>query len=223
MQSLATSSAGAKRTKFQTFSAFIWKMVGAATASVEGKENVLAKMGVVVDGRKRLSNGDKNKEAIMGSYFGNVISIPYGGIAAEELAEKPLSWVAEQVHKFLETAVTEEHFLGLVDWVEAHRPVPGLSRIYCGGTEEKGPAFVVSSGQRFPGSRVDFGWGKPVFASYHFPWGGDAGYVMPMPSPKENGDWLVYMHLPKEHLHFMESKAPRIFRPITWDYLLNQH
>jgi hypothetical protein len=47
----------------------------AAAASTDN-ENIVAKMGLVVDGRKRLSNGDKNKEEIMSSYFGNVLSIP---------------------------------------------------------------------------------------------------------------------------------------------------
>lgn len=224
MQSLATSSAGDQRTKLESFSAFLWKMVGAAAAYAEGKEKVLTKMSVVVEGRKRLSNGDKNKEAIMGCYFGNVVSVPYKGIVAEELVEKPLSWVAEQVHEFLKIAMTKEHFLGLIDWVEVHRPAPAGSgwfpRVCYEGTEEEGPVFLVSSGQRFPGSKVDFGWGKPLFASYYFPMG--KGYVMPMPSPRDNGDWLVFMHLPKGHLHFMESKAPLFFKPVSWDYLLDQ-
>ncbi|KAL5125760.1 Shikimate O-hydroxycinnamoyltransferase [Glycine soja] len=223
MQKLASSN-GVKRTKLESFSAFLWKMVAeAAAAKVKGKKNLVAKMGVVVDGRKRLSNGDKNKEAIMGSYFGNVVSIPYGGKPVEELMEKPLSWVAEKVHEFLEIGLTEEHFLGLVDWVEVHRPAPGLSRIYCGHGKEEGPSFVVSSGQRFPESKVDFGWGKPVFASYHFPWGGDSGYVMPMPSSTGNGDWLVYMHLLEAHLNFMEVRAPQIFWPFSRDYHFNRH
>ncbi|CAJ2634232.1 unnamed protein product [Trifolium pratense] len=222
MQSLANSnnSGSVKRSKLESFSALLWKMVAAAAST--DNEKIVAKMGLVVDGRKRLSNGDKNKEEIMSSYFGNVLSIPYGGRLANELVENPLSWVADRVHDFLEEAVTEEHFLGLIDWVEEHRPVPGLARIYCGSTGgEEGPTFVVSSGQRFPESKVDFGWGKPVLGSYHFPWGGDAGYVMPMPSPKRNGDWLLYMHLPKTHLHYMEARAPHFFRPISWDYLLN--
>ncbi|KAI5433203.1 coniferyl alcohol acyltransferase [Lathyrus oleraceus] len=224
MQSLANSNnnSNTKRSKLESFSAFLWKMVAEAASTDNDNKNIVAKMGLVVDGRKRLSNGDKNKEEIMSSYFGNVLSIPYGGKSAEELIEKPLSWVTNQVHDFLEAAVTEEHFLGLIDWVEEHRPVPGLARIYCGGTGgEDGPTFVVSSGQRFPESKIDFGWGKPVFGSYHFPWGGSAGYVMPMPSPKRNGDWLIYMHLPKGHLEFMEDQAPHFFRPVSWDYLLN--
>ncbi|RDX83233.1 Shikimate O-hydroxycinnamoyltransferase, partial [Mucuna pruriens] len=212
LQELASID-GVKRTKLESFSAFLWKMVAEAAASFKGEKKLVARMGVVVDGRKKLSN--------MGSYFGNVLSIPYGGRAVEELVEKPLSFAAKQVHEFLKMAVTEEHFLGLVDWVEAHRPVPGVSKIYCGHGREEGPSFVVSSGQRFPESKVDFGWGKPVFASYHFPWGGDAGYVMPMPSPTGNGDWLVYMHLLKSHLKFIESRAPQFFKPFSWDYLLH--
>ncbi|KAJ6989702.1 hypothetical protein D5086_014427 [Populus alba] len=73
-----------------------------------------------------------------------------------------------------------------------------ISKIYCGGGEDDGPAFVVSSGQRFPVSKVDIGWGVPLFGSYHFPWGGTAGYVMHMPNPAGNGDWMVFMHAPAE-------------------------
>ncbi|KAL1336809.1 hypothetical protein HN51_031230 [Arachis hypogaea] len=215
MQSLASSSLDhiKNRTKLESFSAFLWKMVAMATSSTTtgGGKRLVVKMDVVVDGRKRLSNGDKSKEAMMDSYFGNVVSIPFGGKPVEDLVEKSLSWVTEEVHKFLETAVTEEHFLGVIDWVEKHRPSPVLARIYCGNTTDVGPALVVSSGQRFPESEFDFGWGKPVFGSYHFPWGGDAGYVMPMPSPKRNGDWVVYMHLLKPHIHFIESMANDVF------------
>ncbi|MGV7343303.1 acyltransferase, partial [Mycobacterium kansasii] len=86
--------------------------------------------------------------------------------------------MAEAVHEALSEGASKEHFLGLIDWVEARRPQPAVAKIYCRGRED-GAAFVVSSGQRFPVKRVDFGWGKPVFGSYHFPWGGESGYVMP--------------------------------------------
>ncbi|KAK7304975.1 hypothetical protein VNO77_42872 [Canavalia gladiata] len=218
IQSLATTNSETKHTKLESFSAFLWKMVAYAASRDENSENGVAKMGIVVDGRKRLGNGEKEKEAMMECYFGNVLSIPFGGKSVEELVEKPLELVANMVHEFLVAATTKEHFLGLIDWVEGHRPIPGLARIYCGGANE-GPAFVVSSGLRFPHDKVNFGWGKVVFASYHFPWGGHAGYVMPMPSPLGNGDWVVYMHLAKRHLEFIESQASHVFRPLTWDYL----
>ncbi|OMO73858.1 Transferase [Corchorus olitorius] len=218
LQSLACSN-GHKRTKLEAFSAFLWKMV----ALLAAKDNFQAtKMGIVVDGRVRLGEGDEEKASLMNSYFGNVLSIPFGGQRVNDLIEKPLSWVASQVHEFLDQAVTKEHFLGLIDWVEAHRPAPMLAKIYSNGSDD-GPAFVVSSGQRFPVSKVNFGWGCPVFGSYHFPWGGDAGYVMPMPSPAKEGDWVVYMHLFKRQLELIETRASHVFQPLTFDYLNSSH
>ncbi|KAJ8753397.1 hypothetical protein K2173_019796 [Erythroxylum novogranatense] len=221
LQSLASSS-GSKRTKLESFSAFLWQMIAKhAETHNDGRKLITSKMGIVVDGRNRLSEDeDVDKAKLMGAYFGNVLSIPYGSKRVEELAENPLCWVAEEVHHFLETAVTKEHFLGLVDWVEANRPEPALAKIYC--NENHGdPAFVVSSGQRFPVKKVNFGWGSPIFGSYHFPWGGTSGYVMPMPSPVREGDWLVYLHLFGKQLEFIENEAASLFRPLTYDYLIS--
>ncbi|CAL5343591.1 unnamed protein product [Camellia sinensis] len=219
LQSLADdSSIGRKTTKLEAFSAFLWKTVVAG--EVEGDK--FCRMGIVVDGRVRMGGGETDRLKLMNTYFGNVLSIPYGEKRADELRERPLSWVADTVHQCLESAVTKDHFLDLIDWVEAHRPEPALAKIYAGGgKKDAGPAFVVSSGQRFPVSKVDFGWGKPMLGSYHFPWGGEAGYVMPMPSPLGNGDWVVYMHLLKGQMELIETHAAHVFRPLTFDYLLN--
>ncbi|XVF23255.1 hypothetical protein REPUB_Repub13aG0020700 [Reevesia pubescens] len=214
LQSLASSN-GDKRTKLESFSAFLWKLV--ATFATKDRDKV-SKMGIVVDGRSRLGEGDEGKASLMGSHFGNVLSVPYGSQTVGELIEMPLSSVARQVHEFLKPATTKEHFLGLIDWVEAHRPEPAMTRVYCVGKDD-GPALVVSSGQRFPVSKVDFGWGSPTFGSYHFPWGGLCGYVMPMPSPVSDGDWVVYMHLLKGQLELIEKAAANVFRPLTSDYL----
>lgn len=86
--------------------------------------NKNSKMGIVVDGRRRLMETENN------TYFGNVLSIPFGGHNIDELIDKPLSWVTNEVHKFLESEVTKDHFLNLIDSVEAHCPVPVLSKIY---------------------------------------------------------------------------------------------
>lgn len=220
-------SNGGKRSKLESFSAFLWKMVAESSSVADNGDNkTMSRMGIVVDGRCRLmSQGmDDNKPTPMASYFGNVLSIPFGEKRVMEVVEKPLSWVAETVHEFVERAATREHFLDLIDWVEEHRPVPAVARIYCkpGSEEEEeegSTAFVVSSGQRFPVTEMDFGWGKPVLGSYHFPWGGEAGYVMPMPSPLANGDWVVYLHLSGSQVAFIESHAPTVFRPLTPLYL----
>ncbi|XP_059644024.1 coniferyl alcohol acyltransferase-like [Cornus florida] len=215
LQSLA-SARGERRTKLEAFSALVWKVVAAST---EHGSNKNCRIGIVVDGRAQLSGGDSGDKAVMMSaYFGNVLSIPCDEKTITELEERPLSWVANAVHECLQAARTKEHFLGLIDWVEAHRPDPAMTKIYS-AREDGGPAVVVSSGQRFPVSEVDFGWGKPVFGSYHFPWGGETGYVMPMPSPVGNGDWVVYMHMLGGQLELIETQAAHLFRPLTSDYL----
>ncbi|PON71797.1 Transferase [Parasponia andersonii] len=213
LQTLASSD-HSKRTKLESFGAFLWKLVAKCSPAADAEKP--CRMGIVVDGRKWLSEGEHKA---MDSYFGNVLSIPFTGKKVGDLIEEPLNRVAGEVHECLEVAVTKEHFLGLIDWVEALRPVPGMTRIYSYRRED-GPSFVVSSGQRFPVSDVDFGWGKPFFGSYHFPWGGECGYVMPMPSPAGNGDWVVYMHLFEWQLEVIEKEASHVFKPLTFDYLI---
>lgn len=78
---------------------------------------------------------------------------------------------------------------------------------------------MVSCGMRFPVGEVEFGWGRPAFGSYYFPWEGDSGYVMPMKSIKGNGDWVVYVHLLKEQVAVVEAEAGHVFRPLTAAYL----
>ncbi|MCD7453320.1 hypothetical protein HAX54_020485 [Datura stramonium] len=43
--------------------------------------------------------------------------------------------------------------------------------------------------------------------------------VMPMPSPKGNGDWIVYMHMLKGQVDLVEAIASNVFKPITAEYL----
>uniref|UniRef100_A0A7N2R9I5 Uncharacterized protein n=2 Tax=Quercus lobata TaxID=97700 RepID=A0A7N2R9I5_QUELO len=115
LQSLATKTNGCRRTKLESFSAFLWKMV-AKHAILNNVDKKVTKMGIVVDGRTRLSDGDIDKASLMVYYFGNVLSIPYGGKEVNEIDENPLSYLANEVHDFLDGAVTKEHFLGLIDW-----------------------------------------------------------------------------------------------------------
>ncbi|GAB4827037.1 hypothetical protein Ancab_033918 [Ancistrocladus abbreviatus] len=211
-----------RRTKLESFGAFLWKIVAKHTCNEVNDLDIgdkMCRMGVVVDGRTRLGDGGNGlKEELTARYFGNVVSIPYGRKSTRELIEKPLSWVAEKVHEFLKCAVTKEHFQGLIDWVEAHRPEPAMVRVYSSNKDD-GPAFVLSSGRGFMLAKVDFGWGKPVFGSCHFPWGGTCGYVMPMFCPNGNGDWIVYMHLSKGQLDYIESEAPHLFKRFSLDVI----
>ncbi|KAL7214844.1 hypothetical protein ACSBR1_027093 [Camellia fascicularis] len=185
LQSLADdSSIGRKTTKLEAFSAFLWKMVVAG--EVEGDK--FCRMGIVVDGRVRMGGGETDRLKLMNTYFGNVLSIPYGEKRADELRERPLSWVADTVHECLESAVTKDHFLDLIDWVEAHRPEPALAKIYVGGgKEDAGPAFVVSSGLRFPGVEGGLWVGEANVGVVPFPMGG-RGWLCDA-NAESTGEW----------------------------------
>ncbi|KAL3522136.1 hypothetical protein ACH5RR_014970 [Cinchona calisaya] len=205
-----------KRSKLEAFTAFLWKLIAMGTNA----SDKYCRLGIVVDGRTRLASDDKNEStSLMSNYFRNVLSLPFGEKKNKDLKEMKLSLITNEVHNFLDGAVTKEHFLGLIDYVEAHRPKPALAKIYACKVTKEEPAFVVSSGQRFAVRKIDFGWGLPVFGSYHFPWGARSGYVMPMPSASGNGDWIVYMHLPQGHIEVIEEKAAHVFKPLTHDYL----
>ncbi|KAJ0984123.1 hypothetical protein J5N97_002479 [Dioscorea zingiberensis] len=207
MQAAASTGSG-RRSKLEAFSAFLWRVIGKAAAkhaaAAEG-----CRMGIVVDGRARLGGS-------MSSYFGNVLSIPYGSLSLDELGSMELCGVADEVHEFLGGALTEEHFRGIIDWVESIRPEKAVSKIYL---DERTPSLVVSSGQRFPVGKLDFGWGTPAFSSYHFPWGSSTGYVMPMPMASGGEDWVVYVHLPSKFIEELEAEAGHVFRRLTSEHL----
>ena len=137
----------------------------------------------------------------------------------QDLKDMPLSVVANKVHEFLISAATKDHFLELIDWVEDQRPKALMSRPFA-RTDQKGFAIMVSSGQRLSiMDKMDFGWGKLVFGSCHVPTTRNDCYVMTMGSPINGDDWVVYMHLPTKLLHYIETRASHVFKPLTADYL----
>lgn len=139
--------------------------------------NTISRMGVVVNGRRFLTN----HSLLFENHYGNVLSIPYGVESNNNLKQMPLHEVSNRVHEFVSKATNEEHFRGLVDWVELHRPMKVMARLTFGYEKSEVRAVVVSSGQGLPVGDMDFGWGKPVLGSYHVPWGSRTGYVSTMP------------------------------------------
>ncbi|KAL5214857.1 hypothetical protein ABZP36_004009 [Zizania latifolia] len=204
------ASAGPGRTKLEAFTAHLWRLCSRASSPRERS----CCMGVVVDGRSRLF-----ADGAMSNYFGNVLTIPYGVMGSEDLRRKAIADVADDVHRWVVEAATGEHFRGLVDWVEARRPKPAAARAYLGGTGGRDAAVcIVSSGMGFPVGEADFGTGLPAFASYHFPWPAGAGYVMPMPSARGDGDWVVYVHAAPELAKVMENDSA-VFRTLESSYV----
>ncbi|KAI3496295.1 hypothetical protein L1887_38652 [Cichorium endivia] len=209
------------QSKLTSFISYLWKII--ATGD---NDSQICRMGVVVDGRQRINDPkfenldlSNTKLFTMENYFGNVLSVPSGEVNSGYLKVMPLNKVAKMVHMFVRNATTEEHFRGLIDWVEVLRPETAVIKIYTQMGNNDGGAVVVSSGMRFQFEKVDFGWGKPQFGSFHFPWGGQTGFVMPMPSMTKNGDWVVYAHLLQKHLDLVESMGSEVFRPLTPAYV----
>ena len=124
VRELQTLAGNGKRTKLESFSAFLWKLVAKHAATTTDLKLLNSKLGIVVDGRKKLTEQETN------TYFGNVLSVPFGEQIIDDLTHKSLSWVADEVHKVLESSVTRDHFLNLIDWIETRRPVP----VYQGST-----------------------------------------------------------------------------------------
>ena len=212
LQSTA-SGHGKQYSKLEAFSAYLWKLL---ILSNDINNDMNCSIGVVIDGRTRLKN--------MGmpfNYFGNVLVLPFAKARAEDIKKQPLSWSAGQIHDVIQSAANEEHFQSLIDWVEMIRPNTGSATIYCKRdiSVSNGPSILISSGLRFPLPKIDYGWGKPCFGSYHFPWGGEAGYVMPLPSSLGDGSWVLYMHLPRNQLEAIESHVGCGFHRITSNFL----
>ncbi|XP_066348931.1 coniferyl alcohol acyltransferase-like [Miscanthus floridulus] len=202
--------AGPGRTKLEAFTAHLWQLCARAASPRQSQ----CCMGVVVDGRTRMF-----PDGAMKAYFGNVLTIPYGVIDSEDLGLMSLAGVADDVHRWVAEAATGDHFRGLVDWVEALRPKPAAARAYLGGTGgNEAMSCIVSSGMTFPVGKADFGTGLPAFASYHFPWPAGAGYVMPMPSARGDGDWLVYVHVAPEVAKVMEEEST-VFQALENSYV----
>ncbi|KAL8506316.1 hypothetical protein ACS0TY_017254 [Phlomoides rotata] len=59
-----------RRSKVEAFCAFLWKTM--VSGKVYGRDNC-CKMGIVVNGRKRMIDEDEKKSNLMASYFGNVL------------------------------------------------------------------------------------------------------------------------------------------------------
>jgi hypothetical protein len=207
------ASAGPGRTKLEAFTAHLWQLCAMAAAASPSQISQCC-MGVVVDGRARMF-----PDGAMKAYFGNVLTIPYGVIGSEDLGRMALDEVAGDVHRWVAEAATGDHFRGLVDWVEALRPKPAAARAYLGGTGgNEAMSCIVSSGMTFPVGKADFGTGLPAFASYHFPWPAGAGYVMPMPSARGDGDWVVYVHVAPELAKVMEEEST-VFQALENSYV----
>ncbi|KAJ1396859.1 Transferase [Sesbania bispinosa] len=206
LQRLASVN-GTKRTKIEAFSAYVWRiMIGTIDQS-----HKKCKMGWLVDGRERMGRG-KNS---MSNYIGNVLSLAFAEASIQELKEASLSDTGNIVHEAISKVSNEAHFLDLIDWIESHRPGLMLAKAVLG---QDGPALVVSSGQRFPVTEVDFGFGSPLLGTvYTSIEGVGVGYMNQRPSANGDGSWTVSAILWPELAAALKDDP--IFQPMTASHL----
>ncbi|KAL2621567.1 hypothetical protein R1flu_001772 [Riccia fluitans] len=110
-----------------------------------------------VDGRKRLN--------LPSGYFGNVVCSACAVSDEEEIRTRPLSHIGTLIGSATR-GITEEYFRSIIDWVEMN-----------GLTSASKSEHVNSVGQdvagtfwiHFPLYEIDFGWGKPAFATRNAP------------------------------------------------------
>ncbi|KAK7309471.1 hypothetical protein RJT34_06224 [Clitoria ternatea] len=206
LQQLASVN-GVKRTKIEAFSAYVWKiMIGTIDQS-----HKRCKMGWLVDGREKMGKG-KNS---MSNYIGNVLSLAFGEASIEELKAACISDIAGIVHEAICKVNNEAHFLDLIDWIECHRPGLMLGKAVLG---QEGPVLVVSSGQRFPVTEVDFGFGSPLVGTvYTCIERVGVGYMNQRLSSKGDGSWTVSAILwPELEAALLDDP---IFQPMSSSHL----
>ncbi|PWA94259.1 transferase, Chloramphenicol acetyltransferase-like domain protein [Artemisia annua] len=215
LQFLASEN-GCRRSKVVAFTSLFWKIV-ALSMEEPGTSNKVCNMVLPVDGRRRLSEGaGEENEKLLISHFGNVLSMSSGAIRAQELKHMCLSDIATKVHEFLQTSTCKDHFLDLIDWVEERRSLPLVAKPFA-STEM---AVIVSAGHTYQGmNKIDFGFGKVAFGSCHIPSSRTDCVIMTLPSPANNDDWVVYMHMPVKTINYIEAYSNNIFKPLNADYL----
>lgn len=207
LQKLASVN-GFKRTKIEAFSAYVWKIM---TGAIDQRHEK-CKMGWLVDGRERMVRGDKN---CMSNYIGNVLSLAFGEASIQELKERSISEIANTVHEAISKVNNEGHFLDLIDWIECHRPGLMLAKAVLG---QEGPVIVVSSGQRFPVTEVDFGFGTPLLGTvYTSIQRVGVGYMNQRLSAKADGSWTVSAILWPELEAALQDDP--IFQPMSASHL----
>ncbi|ESW17591.1 hypothetical protein PHAVU_007G252100 [Phaseolus vulgaris] len=206
LQKLASAD-GVKKTKIEAFSAYVWKII----IGTIDQRHEKCKMGWLVDGRERMGRG----ENLMSNYIGNVLSVGFGEASIQELKESSISDIANTVHEAISKVNNEVHFLDLIDWVECHRPGLMLAKAVLGGEV---PTLVVSSGQRFPVTDVDFGFGSPLLGTVYttIPRVG-VGYMNQRLSAKGDGSWTVSAILWPELEDALQNDP--IFHPMSASHL----
>ncbi|CAO2162347.1 unnamed protein product [Urochloa humidicola] len=208
----AASRNGRRATRVEAVSAYVWK----ALAGVVGAADPRCRMGWWVDGRRRLTKPEL-RTAMHNNYVGNVTTFVVREERVEEVVRASLSDVAAMVGEAFAAPAYDEHFQELVDWVEEHKAERYVETASLGLGS---PTMTVSSFASFR-TDTDFGFGP---ATMVVPTGTStvrlcAGFMQIAARPGDDGSWIATAFLWPRLAAALESDEPRVFRPVTAEYL----
>ncbi|RLN23557.1 omega-hydroxypalmitate O-feruloyl transferase-like [Panicum miliaceum] len=189
----AASRNGRRATRVQAVSAYLWKALAGPS---------------LPDGMLR---------AAMRNYIGNVTTFVVREERVDEVVRAPLSDVAAMVSEAIAAPAYDEHFQELVDWVEEHK----IERyVETAGIGLGSPAMTVSSFASFR-TDTDFGFGPAAMA---IPLGTSearlrVGFMHIAARPGGDGSLIATAFLWPWLAAALESDEPRVFGPVTAEYL----
>jgi hypothetical protein len=184
-------------------------------------------MGWWVDGRRR-RRLTTAAPAAMRNYVGNVITFAVAEASVEGIGRLPLPGVASMVRESIKSAVNDEHFQELVDWVEEHK---GAAKYVETATVRVGsPVLSVSSLASFR-LDTDFGFGRATLVTWldemevekeeekEMDWGRlSSGFVKIVARPGSSC-WFFGMSIWPSLAAAFDSDEQHIFKPLTAEYL----
>ncbi|TVU22499.1 hypothetical protein EJB05_32200, partial [Eragrostis curvula] len=203
---------GERATRVQAVSAYLWK----ALAGVVGEADGHCRMGWRVDGRARVTAPELVGAATR-NYFGNFMTLSLREARVEELQRLPLPEVAAMVREAIAAPAYDEHFQELVDWVEDHKDGRYVETAILGLGSPQVSVTVMASFWM----DTDFGFGVAAMAMPTATAGARlcGGYVQIFSRPGDEGSWIVNAIVWPRLAAALESDEPRVFRPVTAEYL----
>lgn len=181
-------------TTFQLLTAFIWKARVVALRLPPEEEATLA---AAVDARKRLSR------RLPAGYYGNVVAFPAATTTVEKLSKNQLGYAAELIKKAV-GAVDDEYVQSTADLLVLR------GRSHAMGVNP----FFVSNLTHLGLEKVDFGWGRAVFAGPAAGWPGPVGSLCSfyLGGKNSNGEPVIVVpiRLPAQAMERFAAEVDRL-------------
>lgn len=191
-QAIEGAEEGVLYSTFVSLLAHLWKCITQARGlkNEEGETRVL----IAVSVRKRLN------PVLPKGFFGNAMCHTCPQAKMKDIANKPISFAAKQVHEAIRK-VSNEYCRSALHFNE-------LQQKSCGQGAQNNktvlpPNLHVTSWATLPLYNLDFGWGTPMFAGTPFvPF---EGLMIFVPCHKKDGSIDVVLGLLAPHMENLES------------------